>query len=75
MDYLGKHKNCLWADTSVKTVANFHVLSSRRKGKKRGFLESEAQRSMAIELALTGLRNERRELYADLAFLLGNLYL
>lgn len=42
---------------------------------KRGFLESEAQRSMAIELALTGLRNERRELYADLAFLLGNLYL
>lgn len=35
MDYLRKHKNCLWADTSVKTVANFHVLSSRRMGKKR----------------------------------------
>lgn len=28
-------QNCLWADTSVKTVANFHVLSSRRKGKKK----------------------------------------
>lgn len=35
MDYLRKHKIVFGQTLQFKTVANFHVLSSRRKGKKR----------------------------------------